>query len=221
MQALELSDFDKLYIAWIKDNLEKPGKTQSGLAEALGIGKSGISHALNGKARRFKLEEIKTIADYFDSEVPEWARVGSGPRLEVRGSLETGVYRKIFNEAIEFINCAPDDRYPSDQQFAFRMTGPGMDQLKPRAVLDGDLVLCVSRVGFGGSSALKLGDLVVLQHTLPGGVKERSLRSIGNRGDVRVFQSHSSALPDDDIPMDEEGPNCEILGVVTRILATL
>ncbi|MAW80475.1 MAG: hypothetical protein CMI63_09570 [Parvularcula sp.] len=51
-------------VDWIAEALERdPTKTQTGLAEALGIDKSGVSRMLKGR-RRLKFDEAKRAADY-------------------------------------------------------------------------------------------------------------------------------------------------------------
>ena len=60
---------------WIRDGLRRPGKSQRGLARALGINPSGVSRLLAGR-RAIKLDEIEKIAAYLEVGPPYWT---SGP----------------------------------------------------------------------------------------------------------------------------------------------
>ena len=61
---------------WIREGLHRPGKTQRGLAEALGVDASAISRLLNG-TRQLKAAEIATVARYLDTDPP--ANLASAP----------------------------------------------------------------------------------------------------------------------------------------------
>ena len=57
-------------IAWIRDGLEQPGKTQRGLAQALGLDPSAISRLLTG-GRQLRAAEVPVVASYLESDVPD------------------------------------------------------------------------------------------------------------------------------------------------------
>jgi len=54
---------------WIRDGLAKPGKTQRGLANALGLDPSAVSRLLTG-GRQLRAAEIPVVAAYLDSSAP-------------------------------------------------------------------------------------------------------------------------------------------------------
>ncbi len=56
---------------WILQGLEKPGKTRSGLAAALGKAPSAVTDLLQGK-RQLKASEIKTVAGYLEVAAPSF-----------------------------------------------------------------------------------------------------------------------------------------------------
>jgi phage repressor protein C with HTH and peptisase S24 domain len=56
-------------LAWIRRGLQKPGRTQSGLARALGRSPSAVTALLKGE-RQLKVREIAIIADYLGEEPP-------------------------------------------------------------------------------------------------------------------------------------------------------
>ena len=50
-------------LEWIRKGLEKPGLSQAGLAEALGIDRAQVTRLLQGK-RELKVRELKLVGDY-------------------------------------------------------------------------------------------------------------------------------------------------------------
>ncbi len=58
------------YIKWIKDGLNKPGKTQSGLASAINRDPGSVSLLLKGE-RELKAREIPVIAEYLEIPLPD------------------------------------------------------------------------------------------------------------------------------------------------------
>jgi 3,4-dihydroxy 2-butanone 4-phosphate synthase/GTP cyclohydrolase II len=66
---------DQRLVAWIKDGLSRPGKSQNGLAEALDVDPSSVSRLLKG-ARQVKTREIELISSY----------LGYGPPADAFGS---------------------------------------------------------------------------------------------------------------------------------------
>lgn len=57
------------YIDWVRKGLQKQGKTQSGLAEHLGIAHPQISSLLKGN-RQIKVSEIPAMAEYLEMPPP-------------------------------------------------------------------------------------------------------------------------------------------------------
>jgi transcriptional regulator with XRE-family HTH domain len=70
-------------VDWIREALERKGKTRSGLARALGRSPSAVTDLLNG-ARRLRADEIALAADYLGVEPP---RLVGGGRAPARGGL--------------------------------------------------------------------------------------------------------------------------------------
>jgi len=54
---------------WIRDGLAQPGKTQRGLAAALGIDPSAISRLLGGE-RQLRAAELPLVAAYLEAAIP-------------------------------------------------------------------------------------------------------------------------------------------------------
>src|SRR3546814_14503795 len=60
-------------IDWIRRGLERTGKTQRGLARALGIDPSAVSRPLDGK-RQPKAAEMAKVAAYLETPPPGYDR---------------------------------------------------------------------------------------------------------------------------------------------------
>ncbi|MEA2857054.1 MAG: 3,4-dihydroxy 2-butanone 4-phosphate synthase / cyclohydrolase, partial [Methylobacteriaceae bacterium] len=70
---------DQRLVAWIKDGLSRPGKSQNGLAEALDVDPSSVSRLLKG-ARQVRTREIELISSY----------LGYGPPADAFGTSGAG-----------------------------------------------------------------------------------------------------------------------------------
>lgn len=57
-------------LKWIRDGLRKSGKTQAGLARALGLAPPAVSRLLKGE-RQLKADEVPVIARYLGVTPPE------------------------------------------------------------------------------------------------------------------------------------------------------
>ena len=63
---------------WIRDGLAQPGKTQRGLAAALGVDPSAISRLLGGE-RQLRAAELPLVVAYLDAAIPS----GLAPKTAV------------------------------------------------------------------------------------------------------------------------------------------
>lgn len=97
-----------LTIEQIREGLSQPGKSQKGLAAALGVDNSQISRLLSGR-RQLRAHEIPTILAYLESEVgaghgrsrtamPEIVQIG-GDRFAMLPVYETAVSAGPGHEA--------------------------------------------------------------------------------------------------------------------------
>ncbi len=57
-------------VEWIRRGLARTGKTQRGLADALGIDPAGVNRLLKGQ-RQLYAHELSKIADYLEDDIPE------------------------------------------------------------------------------------------------------------------------------------------------------
>jgi len=73
---------------WIRDGLAKPGKTQRGLATALGVDPSAISRLLAG-TRQLRAAELPVVATYLDSPIPSDLTPDDRPMIATRPATST------------------------------------------------------------------------------------------------------------------------------------
>ncbi|MFO1147766.1 MAG: S24 family peptidase [Alsobacter sp.] len=129
-------DMDVVDIEWIKRGLLKKGKTQSGLAHALGRAPSAITALLKGE-RQLKANEIRTIADYLEEPIPQ---LGLGNVVRVMGYIGAGAeiqpdFEQVPSEGLFEIEVP----FPvADDAIAFEVQG---DSMWPRYDA-GDVVVC-------------------------------------------------------------------------------
>lgn len=90
---MRISHTPEMDTEWIRKQLERPGKTQRGLAAAMGIDTTGVNRLLNGK-RRLQASEIESVRAYFDGAAPRPAAIIPSPdaadRIKVLGLAECG-----------------------------------------------------------------------------------------------------------------------------------
>lgn len=136
-------------IEWIKKGLTKPGKSNSGLAKALGRAPSAVTALLNG-GRQIKASEVAIIARYLDIEAPlAGARFDLLPdqtaiqHIPVRGIAQAGSWRAY--EDMDYSSLPPvptvPGRYAASEQFALKIAGNSVNKLR---IFDGDFVICVN-----------------------------------------------------------------------------
>jgi phage repressor protein C with HTH and peptisase S24 domain len=120
----------RMYIDWIRRGLDKPGKTQIGLAKALGVAHPQITRLLQG-SRRLKADEIPKIARYLEEAPP--ART-----VRIVGYIGAGA------EVIPSDEFGPDDEIaaPPDFTDGIALVVRG-DSMWPKYE-DGDIVICES-----------------------------------------------------------------------------
>lgn len=95
-------------LEWIRKGLEKPGKTQRGLANALGIDAGGVSRLLKGD-RQLKASEIPKVKNYLEESPPSQSDVDMSRRIPIaEGLRDLPVYGSVkgsfVGEAVDYEN---------------------------------------------------------------------------------------------------------------------
>ncbi|MBZ9653516.1 LexA family protein [Phyllobacterium lublinensis] len=220
------------YIKWVVENLEQPGKTQTGLAESLGLHPSAINKVVKGK-RQLKTHEVTAAAAYFGVTPPTpeiRAAAGGLIPVPVVGKTEAGSFREVDeldqSEQV-FISLPPDDRFPGARQMAFDVEGDSMNALKPRPIFSGDRAVGVAYEDVAHEATLRDGMIVVVQRTRDGGhTREWSIKQIEIYHDRTEFHPRSTNAKHKPIVITrdmhaDDGSTVEIIMLVRRIVNDL
>lgn len=220
------------YIKWVVENLEQPGKTQTGLAESLGLHPSAINKVVKGK-RQLKTHEVAAAAAYFGVKppTPEIRALASGLiPVPVVGKTEAGSFREVDeldqSEKV-FMSLPPDDRFPGARQMAFDVEGDSMNALKPRPIFPGDRAVGVAYEDVAHEATLRDGMIVVVERTRDGGhTREWSIKQVEIYADRTEFHPRSTNPKHKPIVIArdmhaDEGTTVEIIILVRRIVNDL
>jgi phage repressor protein C with HTH and peptisase S24 domain len=95
-------------LEWIRKGLAKPGKTQRGLANALGIDAAGVTRLLKGD-RQLKAAEVDRVKRYLDENPPARSDVDLSRQLPVAdGPRDLPIYGSVkgsfVGEAVDAID---------------------------------------------------------------------------------------------------------------------
>ncbi len=111
------------YLLWLKKGLSKPGKTQKGLARALGIDPMGVSRLVNGK-RKLQIGELQKISVYIGEHLPDLGRtIAATPADISRGVIVMGrIGPATWQEGSADLGEVPgfeDRRFPIEKQRSY------------------------------------------------------------------------------------------------------
>lgn len=124
---------DQMSVEWIREGLKKPGKSQAGLARALGRDPAAVSRLLND-GRGLKASEIEIVKQYLGESgkptSPQPRRPVtnvSDDMLEVRGMAEGGPdgWAPFNGETVQFIR-RPDNLLGVPNAYAVFVSGSSM-----------------------------------------------------------------------------------------------
>lgn len=222
------------YKKWVIDNLEKPGKSQTGLAKVLGLHPSAISKLVSGK-RQLKSHEVAGAAAYFGEEAPIADRVVSDVSLSsvgmgagvVAGVVAAGVFREVdeFDQSErEMVAIPRDEKFPNARQLLFDCSGDSMNDLKPRPILSGDRLVCIDYNDVEHLVELKSGMVVVVQRERDGGhFREWSVKQIELYPDRTEFHPRSTNPKHKPIVIQrdheaDDGVTVQVIGLVRRVM---
>lgn len=94
-------------LTWIKDGLRKPGKSQAGIARALGRDPAAVSRLLKD-LRTLKASEVSKIRDYLDADEPEPSNVkpasGEPPSATEKDDMPVYGYAAGSEEDVFFVD---------------------------------------------------------------------------------------------------------------------
>ncbi len=222
------------YKKWVLENLDRPGMSQTGLANALGLHPSAINKVVNGK-RQLKSHEVAGAADYFGTNPPGGA--ASAPELtlntsglvagRVAGVVEAGTFREVDefdqSEPVEIL-LPRDEKFPYARQLVFDVAGDSLNELRPRPILSGDRLVCLAYEDVAHEVELRDLMVVVVQRTRDGGhFREWSVKQIELYNDRAEFHPRSSNPKHKPIVVHhdseaDDGVSVEIIALVRRVM---
>lgn len=196
------SEDDLMDVAWIREQLTKPGKSQAGLARALNLNPSQINRLLKGN-RQLKANEIEKVRAYFDvslGSVPlRWGLQDDRTAtidmpqdtLKVLGMAEGGPDGwNLFNGEVVEVMRRPDNLIGVAGAYAVYVTGSSMEpryhpgevaHIHPgKPVMPGAYVLVQRKPGHDGEPPLAVikrlvkrsGSKIVLEQHNPSKIIE-------------------------------------------------
>jgi transcriptional regulator with XRE-family HTH domain len=182
-----------MYRDWLRRGLDKHGKTQQGLADALGIDRTGVTKMLSGK-RSIKADELELISAYLGEPVPHKnnsSEIGTG-LVDVIGAAAGGVWREA-GSSMMFQNIAvsvvPDPKYTGLRQYALRVEGIDFN----REFKLGDFLIFVPF--WEVRKQPQEGDIVQVERRDAAGRKETTIRR------VRIREGKYELWPESSEPM--------------------
>lgn len=182
-----------MYQDWLKKALRKPGKSQKGLAKALGVDPSVVSKMVSGK-REIKLAEIASVTAYLGESPPDLnvqpTRI-SVSKILLAGRIAAGVWREaetLSPSDMYPVAVARDERYPTVEQYALLVEGSSVNRIVP----NGAYVICAPY--FDVRRDVQDGDLAHVERRR-GGLVEATVKciKITRRGEVELWPESTDA----------------------------
>ena len=210
---------------------EQKGKSQKGLAEAMGINESQVSRMLQG-ARAIKVDEIPKIASYLNVMLP--VTVGdrlvreeiSQRRIPILGEVAAGAWLEApvmhpLSEPGEYVPFVPADIAADPGLFALRVRGTSINNIAP----DGSLLICV-RYSHSGRD-LDHNELVIVERQDADGTFETTAKRArrGKQGAIELWPDSNDPRHQAPIVLTREaiGDSAEVrvIGRVKHVVITV
>jgi hypothetical protein len=141
--------------------------------------------------------------------------------LPMLGKVEAGRFQEVDDLAAEndppLVYAARHPRFPDARHFSFEVVGDSMNALKPKSIMERDIVYCVDWGATGMSP--RTDDIVVVERTRDGGhLREITLKQVEIRADGTALCPRSTNKLHREIWLprsyDDNGVTVRIIGVV-------
>jgi transcriptional regulator with XRE-family HTH domain len=205
-------------IDWIIDGLKKPGKSQRGLARALGTDASVVNRIVQG-TRQLKAAEISPIAAYLGVPVPrgDFRSISlSDAWLSVAGVVELGSFREIASVPLpqsKQVAVAFDKRYPKCRQSAYEVRGDGAADI---GITSGMYVAAANYEDYRKfHGPLSEGHPVIIETKInigSGEIAEWSIRTVRFEGANAILEPKSITIPR--VKLEAGTGDTKVIGVV-------
>ncbi|ODT80606.1 MAG: hypothetical protein ABS76_15625 [Pelagibacterium sp. SCN 64-44] len=151
---------------------------------------------------------------------------GSEASILVAGKVAAGVFLEVddFDQSEpERIYEPLDPQFPNARRMAFEVEGDSMNDLKPRPILEGDRLICVSFEDVADQVRVRDGLIVVVERTRDGGhTREWSVKQVELYEDRFEFHPRSTNPRHKPIVVKrdataDDGVQVEIIGLVRAV----
>ncbi len=226
-----MENLQQTYIDWIREGLKADGKTQTGLAQYLGVAHPQISRLLKG-ARSIKVHELQKISEYIGMPIPGSDAVPVKSKKQtvakVIGTADAGSFREVDDtnqDDLPEIPAERDERFPNARIIAFDVAGDSMNDLKPRPILPGDRVIALAYEDIQHEVPLRNGLTVVVERERDGGqMREWSVKEIQLFDDRAEFHPRSTNPRHKPIIIEknedpDNGETVRVIGLVIQIVS--
>jgi hypothetical protein len=211
----EVEKIEEHIRAWIVEQCKRKGFSRNGFATFAGL-EATVPSKITRRERTMRAGEFVLARRYF----------GSDPFHDVEGVersnpvrvIETGTFRAEARlDQIADIRM-PSGLVPPQGIYPFLVRGPGMETLRPRPVMDGDLVLCEPRA----IGEIRDGDIVVVDRRATASLDlwERVLVVATVEPGAVWFSHRSREIKRDPIRYEVTlpTPDIKVIGMVTAIV---
>ncbi|UIK04882.1 helix-turn-helix domain-containing protein [Neorhizobium galegae] len=214
------------------------GWNKAELARRSGVPYDNINKYLRGDIDQPRGDVMQKLADTVSKPLL-WLRDGldaaDADAFPVRermtsaaivGTVEAGTFREVdqFDQSeSEYMTLSPDERFPNARLLIFNVGGDSMNDLRPRAILPGDRVVCVAYEDVAHEVPLRDRMVVVVERTRDGGhIREWSVKQVEIYQDRTEFHprstnpKHKPIVVQRDMAADE-GTTVEVIALVRKI----
>lgn len=205
---------------WLRNELDKPGRSQSALARFLGVEHASIVNRMVSGARQIKATEADKIRAYLDGTSREpvtlshsGASLTNAAHLLVRGTVEAGSWKELAYSDTALEELPAPQSIVNSGAFALRVVGPSMDLFYP----DGSYV--VIQPWHGGP--LPFGKHVVVERERDGLIETTVKELVKTPGGaVELWPRSSQSAHQSPIAYDEhDDAAVRVVGRVTWMIS--
>lgn len=227
--------------AQIRAKREELGLSQAALAKrAGGISQAAIDKIEKGATKKSRyLPEILSVLGLPLSILPSNVSPPTGElrpippsqisQTRIIGKAKAGEFIAIEDmgdwDEQRFIDEVPDARFPNARHLAFEVEGDSMNALKPRPIMDGDMVSALALEDVQHKMPLRDGMIVVVERTRHGGLeREWSIKQLEIYEERVEFHPRSTNPRHKPIVVErdneaDDGTAVTVIAIVRRLIA--
>jgi transcriptional regulator with XRE-family HTH domain len=217
---LSKQETERLIQEWVDKGLLKKGKTNEGLAKALGVEQPRISEMRNGR-RRVQAAELPIIAQYLGEPVPPELVPAAGQfhRIKVVGIVQAGYWAEPNEDRVpqnEYVEAPLAEPYHGLNLKGLRVQGDSMNLVYP----EGTVLICSSLYDLHEDEPIA-GKRYIVRRTRADGAVEMTVKEAmaDATGKWWLWPRSSNPYHQEPIPFDvQEGDTIE---VTARVLYSM